>query len=206
MKKSLKLFICSITSILCFSLVGCGNISLSKNEQATTEELLVTENTIDKRDDSSLDATLEPEIGEFSLSDDTEKFLFGKWKVKKLLGFYESWNDASEYPNGQDIIGNVLTIQSDTFSSLGLKKYKAYQNKFSKPYYYVCEIFYDIDSLYRVEKLQIPGLEDGDKVLVINVARNSREYQEPLGFICINNEKLLLSLEATLFELEKVME
>lgn len=45
-----------------------------------------------------------------------------------------------------------------------------HQNKFSKPYYYICEIFYDIDSLYRVEKLQISGLADGDEVQVINVA------------------------------------
>lgn len=206
MKISIRLIIYLVTSILCFSLAGCGSQSKSENQQMVSEEPIATEDVINKSADSSLDTTLEPEIGKFSLSEETKEFLFGKWKVKKLLGFHESWNDASEYPNGQDIIGNELIIQSDTFSSLGLEKYKTKQNKFSKPYYYACEIFYDKDSLYRGEKLKIPGLEDGDKVQVICVARNTKEYPEAMSFICINYDRLIFSLEATIFELEKVME
>lgn len=103
LKRSPRLLIYSVTSIICFSLTGCGNVwKQADSQQVASEEPL-------------LEATLESEIGKFSLSEDTEKFLFGKWKVKKLLGFYESWNDASEYLNGQDIIGNELIIQSDFF-------------------------------------------------------------------------------------------
>ena len=68
------------------------------------------------------------------------------------------------------------------------------------------EIYYDADSLYRVRKLIIPELADNDKVQVINVALNSKAYHEPMAFICINNERLIFSLEATIFELEKVKE
>lgn len=179
-------------------------LSQSDNQQVVSDEPIATEDIIDNGEESNLAAELEPEIGEFSLSDDTKKFVFGKWRVKKLLGFYRSWNDASEYPNGQDIIGNKLIIQSDFFSSLGLKKYKDYQSSFKNPYYCVKEIYYDADSLYRVRKLIIPELADNDKVQVINVALNSKEYHEPMAFICINNERLIFSLEATIFELEKI--
>ena len=100
MKIRPKLFIYLVTIILCLSLSGCGSVSQSDNQQVVSEEPIATEEIIDNGEESNLDAELEPEIGEFSLSDDTKKFVFGKWRVKKLLGFYRSWNDASEYPNG----------------------------------------------------------------------------------------------------------
>ena len=200
MKVTYKGSIFLIAAILCFSLVRCENLSVSENQQRDIENVMDTENIIEKDDES------EPRIGEFPLSESTKKFLFGKWKVKRIFGFYESWNDESEYPKGQDIIGDELIIQPETFSSMGLRKYKAYQKRLSDPYYYVCESFNDIDSLYRVEKLLIPGLKDGDEIEVINVARNTNEIPEPFGFICIDNKRLLLSMEATLFELDKILE
>ena len=204
MRKKSRVIIYSIISVLCFSMTGCGTVSTSEEQATALEEPIVTEDM--NEDDFIVESEHEPEIGRFSLSDDTKKFLFGKWKVKKLLGFYNGWNDASEYPDGQDIIGDEIIIQSDVFSSLGLKKYKVYQDKYINPYYYVDCIFYDVDSLYRVCKLQIPGLKDNDKVQGILVSSKPHEFPSTVTFYCINNERLILSLEATIFELEKIME
>lgn len=204
MRKKSRVIIYSIISVLCFSMTGCGTVSTSEEQATALEEPIVTEDM--NEDDFIVESEREPVFGPFPLSVDTEKFLFGKWKVKKLLGFCNSWNDASEYPNGQDIIGDEIIIQADVFSSMGLKKYKVYQDKYNNPYYYVDSIFYDTLSLYRVCKLQIPGLKDNDKVQGILVASKPDEYPSTVTFFCINNERLILSLEATIFELEKIKE
>ena len=166
------------------------------------EKSLVTEDA--KGEDFIEESEREPEFGPFPLSADTETFLFGKWKVKKLLGFCNSWNDASEYPKGQDIIGDEIVMQSDVFSSLGLKKYPVYQYKYSNPYYYIDGSYHDTLSFYRVYKLKIPGLKDNDTVQDILVSSKPHEYPSTVTFFCINNKRLILSLEATIFELEKI--
>ena len=204
MRKKSRVIIYSIISVLCFSMTGCGTVSTSEEQATALEEPIVTEDM--NEEDFIVESEQEPVLGPFPLSVDTEKFLFGKWKVKKLLGFCNSWNDASEYPNGQDIIGDEIIIQANVFSSLGFKKYKVYQYKYSNPYYYINRIFYDTLSLYRAWKLQIPGLKDNDKIQDILVSSNPQECSAPMSFICINNERLILSLEATIFELEKIKE
>lgn len=211
-----RLFIYSIASILCVSLVGCGNTSSSESNVTTSEVPLYTENNT--QDDSVTTSEvplytketwyIDPNdyvMGEFPLSDTTKKFFFGKWKVKKLLGFGDSWNDASEYPNGQDIIGNELIIMPDIYSTLGLEKYENYQESYNNPYYYVSHVYNNLTNFYRQWKFQIPGLEDyeNDTLEVIEVAPNTNEMWTTV-FFCLNNEKLFYLLEATIFELEKI--
>ena len=204
MRKKSRVIIYSIISVLCFSMTGCGTVSTSEEQATALEEPIVTEDM--NEDDFIVESEREPVFEPFPLSVDTEKFLFGKWKVKKLLGFYNSWNDASEYPNGQDIIGDEIIIQADVFSSLGFKKYKVYQYQYHNPYYYVDSIYYDTLSLYRSWKLQIPGLKDNDMVQVIMVSSKPHGDWATMTFFCINNERLVVLLEATLFELEKIEE
>ncbi|MEO2256229.1 MULTISPECIES: hypothetical protein [Paenibacillus] len=57
-----------------------------------------------------------------SLDSETEKYFYGTWNVEKLLGFANSYNDASEYPTGQKFIGDEIIIKKDLFSSKGIKK------------------------------------------------------------------------------------
>lgn len=89
---------------------------------------------------------------------------------------------------------------------MGLKKYKVYQDKYNNPYYYVDSIYYDTLSLYRSWKLQIPGLKDNDMVQVIDASSKPQGDWATMTFFCINNERLVILIEATLFELEKIEE
>ena len=84
-------------SVLCFSTTGCGTLPTSKEQTNILEEPGVTRNS--NQEDYVVEGGRKPEVGRFRLSADTQKFIFGKWKVKRLLGFYNAWNDASEYPS-----------------------------------------------------------------------------------------------------------
>ncbi|HHW38188.1 MAG TPA: hypothetical protein GXX18_13285 [Bacillales bacterium] len=46
------------------------------------------------------------------MDSETEKSFYGTWKVEKLLGFANPYNDASEYPTGQKFIGDEIIINS----------------------------------------------------------------------------------------------
>lgn len=92
-----------------------------------------------------------------NLDNETEKSFYGTWKVEKLLGFANSYNDASEYPTGQKIIGDELIIQKDFFSSKGLKNYHDYQHELKN--HYIGLILYAITlTLFIVYFKQIPIL------------------------------------------------
>lgn len=56
-----------------------------------------------------------------SLDSETETYFYGTWKVEKLLGFANSYNDASEYPTGQRFIGDKMVIEKDLFHQKDLK-------------------------------------------------------------------------------------
>lgn len=49
------------------------------------------------------------------MDSETEKYFYGTWKVEKLLGFANSYNDASEYPTGQKFIGDEIIIKKTFF-------------------------------------------------------------------------------------------
>lgn len=211
-----RLFICSMVGILCFSFVICGDTYSSKNNITTSETPVSTENNTQSDSDTLSEVPPSTEetwyidsndylMGEFPLSDTTKKFFFGKWKVKKLIGFCKSWNDASEYPNGQDIIGNQLILMPGIYSSLGIEKYKQYQKQYKNPYYYVSYVYNNLTNFYKHWKFEIPGLEDyeNDTLEVIVVAPNANEMWTAT-FFSLNNEKLFYLLESTIFELEKI--
>jgi len=48
------------------------------------------------------------------LDSETAAFFHGTWQVEQLLGFADSYNDASEYPTGQNVIGDCIIISEDT--------------------------------------------------------------------------------------------
>lgn len=69
------------------------------------------------------------------INEETQKLIFGKWEVSKLIGFTKVQNDYTNYPNGHDIIGDYIIINEKRFSSKGLSKYERYQSEISEPTY-----------------------------------------------------------------------
>ncbi|EKN67087.1 hypothetical protein P9E76_20070 [Schinkia azotoformans] len=141
-----------------------------------------------------------------NLDSETETFFYGTWKVEKLLGFANSYNDASEYPTGQKIIGDEFIIKKDFFSSKGLKNYNDYQYELKNPLYRMEWICYNTDSFYRLFKINpdVLNINLNDKVKDIGISDSSTKLGVPLSFFIVNNDRLILTLEATNFELKKV--
>ena len=142
-------------------------------------------------------------IGRTSLDSETENYFYGTWKVEKLLGFANSYNDASEYPTGQKFIGDKIITEKDFFSSKGLKKYEKYQIDLNKPIYEITTTCYNSDAFFRLYKISVPGLNTNDVVKVINISNPSTKLEIPFSFFVVNNERLILLSEATIFELKK---
>lgn len=206
-----KVLILLIVSILSDCLVGCSNVSVLKNQDNGTtinavEEPDSTPTTDEVKEDDSISPTNPTElfVGRMALDSETEKFIYGTWKVEKLLGFANSYNDASEYPTGQKIIDDEIVINKDWFSSEGLKNYNDYQYKLKKPLYEITMICYNKDDFYRNFKMDLPGINMNDVIKEIQVSDSSTEFGIPVGFFVVNNDSLILVLEASCFELKRV--
>jgi len=170
-------------------------VSADGNVVPETEESVITRNPSDY---CTVDRT--------SLNSETEKYYYGTWKVEKHLGFANSYNDASEYPTGQKFIGDEIIIGKDFFSSKGLKNYKKYQYELQNPLYQITATCYNSDSFYRLYKIDIPDLNINDEVKAINISDPLTKMGIPvsLSFLVVNNDRLILLSEATIFELKKV--
>lgn len=206
-----KVLILLIVSILSDCLVGCSNVSVLKNQDNGTtinavEERDSTPTTDEVKEDDSISPTNPTElfVGRMALDSETEKFFYGTWKVEKLLGFANSYNDASEYPTGQKIIDDEIVINKDWFSSEGLKNYNDYQYKLKNPLYEITMICYNKDDFYRNFKMDLPGINMNDVIKEIQVSDSSTEFGIPVGFFVVNNDSLILVLEASCFELKRV--
>ncbi|MFL0270148.1 hypothetical protein [Candidatus Clostridium radicumherbarum] len=148
--------------------------------------------------------TSEPFVGRINLDSETEKSFYGTWKVEKLLGFANSYNDASEYPTGQKIIGDEIIIKKDFYSTKGLKNYNVFQFELKNPLYNIIAICYSRDSFYSLFKINLPSLNINDKVKYIVISDSSTKLGIPGSFFIVNNDRLILLLEATCFELKKI--
>lgn len=206
-----KVLILLIVSILSDCLVGCSNVSVLKNQDKGTtinavEERDSTPTTDEVKEDDSISPTNPTElfVGRMALDSETEKFFYGTWKVEKLLGFANSYNDTSEYPTGQKIIDDEIVINKDWFSSEGLKNYNDYQYKLKNPLYEITMICYNKDDFYRNFKMDLPGINMNDVIKEIQVSDSSTEFGIPVGFFVVNNDSLILVLEASCFELKRV--
>ncbi|MEO3946318.1 hypothetical protein [Gorillibacterium sp. CAU 1737] len=198
-----------IISILCVSLVGCSPASGSKHQDAAAS---TSPPTVEPSMEAGIEEdliprnTTEPYVGSMDLDKDTESFFYGTWKVEKLLGFANSYNDASEYPTGQNVIGNEIVITKDSYSSKGFEHYPVYQYELKAPLYSIREIHYNKDSFYRVDKIDMPSLSMNDEVRILGVSDSSTGLAIPVSFMDVNHDRLILMLEATQFELKRVTE
>lgn len=185
------------------SLVGCSKESALNNQGDKTTKMEQIIETSKEEENIASNNTSEPFIGSKELDSDTEQFFYGTWKVEKLLGFADSYNDASEYPAGQNVIGDEIIINKDFFSSKGFKNYNVYQCELKNPIYNITEICYNKDSFYRIFKMDLPSLAMNDEIKAIRVSDSSDGLAIPVSFFVVNNDRLILVLEATLFELER---
>lgn len=134
-----KVIVYLLMFLLLASLVGCSKESaLNKQDNQATK----IEQTIEtsKEENIAPSNTSEPFVGAKKLDHDIEQFFYGTWKVEKLLGFADSYNDASEYPAGQKVIGDEIMISKDLFSSKGFKNYSVYQSELKNPLYHITEV------------------------------------------------------------------
>ncbi|WP_379139670.1 hypothetical protein [Paenibacillus sp. sgz500992] len=180
---------------------ACGNVEMTSNPNTSSEPKPETEESIIPTNTSEY-CTVE----RISLDSETEKYFYGTWKVEKHLGFANSYNDASEYPTGQKFIGDKIIIEKDFFSSKGIKKYKKYQYELKNPLYQITATCYNSDSFYRLYKIDIPDLNINDEVKAIDISDPSTKMSIPVSvsFFVVNNDRLILLSEATIFELKKI--
>jgi len=95
MKKILS--VCMIMILMLAS--ACGNVDVTLNSNTSSEikpdldEFIIPKNTSQYCN-----------VERINLDSETENYIYGTWKVEKLLGFANSYNDASEYPTGQKIL------------------------------------------------------------------------------------------------------
>lgn len=197
MKKILLVYI----MIMLMLASACGNVEMTSNPNNTssepkseTDESIISKNT----SESCL-------VERINLDSETGKYFYGTWEVEKLLGFANSYNDASEYPTGQKFIGDEIIIKKDFFSSKGLK-YKKYQYELKNPLYQITATCYNSDSFYRLYKIDIPDLNINDVVKAIDISDPSTKLSIPVSvsFLVVNNDRLILLSEATIFELKKI--
>lgn len=190
-------------------LMFCITIMLMLSSACNTSNNSVENVTVSKgAETSQTNTTSEHEYCDgvwTNLDSETEKLFYGTWKVEKLLGFANSYNDASEYPTGQKMIGDEFIIKKDFFSSKGLKNYKDYQHELKNPIYKLEFICYNSDSFYRLFKTDPDPLNINinDKVKYIVINDSSTKLGIPLSFFIVNNDRVILLLEATSFELKK---
>lgn len=182
---------------------ACGNVEKTSNPNTSSEPKPETQEAIIQKNISDYCT-----VDRISLDSETEKYFYGTWKVEKLLGFANSYNDASEYPTGQKFIGDKIIIEKDFFSSKGLKKYKKYQYELKNPLYQITATCYNSDSFYRYYKIDIPDLHINDEIKAIDISDSSTKMSIPvsLSFLAVNNDRLILLSEATIFELKKIID
>ncbi|MEK3865195.1 hypothetical protein MHH60_17105 [Paenibacillus sp. FSL H7-0716] len=100
-----KIFL--IVTILSAYLVGCSNLSVLKNQDdGIAKNIPTIEPSMHAGKENNLipSNTSEPFVGSKDLDSETEKFFYGTWKVENLLGFANSYNDASEYSIGKTLL------------------------------------------------------------------------------------------------------
>ncbi|OKP83006.1 hypothetical protein [Paenibacillus sp. P32E] len=180
---------------------ACGNVETTSNPNTSSEPTPASDESIIPKNKSEYCT-----VDRISLDSETGKYFYGTWKVEKLLGFANSYNDASEYPTGQKFIGDEIIIEKDFFSSKGLKKYSKYQYELKNPLYQNIATCYNSTSFYRLYKIDIPDLNINDEVKAIDISDPSTKMSIPVGvsFLAVNNDRLILLSEATIFELKKI--
>lgn len=192
-KRALIVFILMIIIIL--AIIRCRSL---KNEHVNTNSST-----------SSVTAVPEPESTiqdpEY-INKQTQKLIFGEWKVSKLIGFTDVQNDYTNYPNGHDIIGDRIIINEKNFSSKGISKYERYQSEILEPTYILSDIkdemiMVPIESIKEDTKIYSMIKDAYFQDLYVKDKLNS---PAAVNLIISSDNHLILEIDGAFYLLEKV--
>jgi len=174
--------------------------------KTANESSAIPVNTERDFEDFSLCCVPTNDLFPLNLDEDTKDFLLGAWKVDKLLGFGIIYNDQSEYPLGQKIIGDTIVIKENLFSTKNLIGYEVYQFEIRNPAIYVDTNYDDAQVFLTQNRVNNKDgkfeFSPSDKVKSITITNENKDMY-PISFFVVNDERLILRLEATYFELVK---
>ena len=174
------------------------NIEQVSNVIGITEEVDQIDNT---------DENIE-QIHDNEINADTKKFLFGEWEVAKFLGFNKILHDDAEWPDGEQIIGRTVIIKEDYFSTLAFEPdYSGFATELQNPIYlYRREDGFHLIVRYLSETADesIRSLTSEDDVLLVSATVYIDGERNSYGVTVINNNRLLIFLNGSHFELEKI--
>lgn len=160
--------------------------------------VLADTNTNDKSDNKSK-----------TPSEETMRFITGDWKVETFLGFQAITKDDIEWPDGEKIIGRIVSISNTYYSSEDFgAEYKEYGVQIPNAQFNLLEDFSGEDFFYYFRmKPEDTKIVSTDRVQVIQaVSSGQGESAAGCMLVAVNNNRLLISLNSDLFELSKVNE
>ena len=214
MRMKMKMLIFLIVFILAAWLIRCSNSFVLKNQDdGTSKNTATNESSINKVSETIVEnssnsiKSSEPNSNDASeisspnttLDKNSEQFLFDTWEIDKLLGISYIYNDKSEYPEGQKVIGDNIIITKDLFSSEGIVNYKIYQYTIKNPQIYIDTVYPNADTFLVCNRVNVKGkfeLNPNDIIRSITITNGINCY--PFSFFIVNNERLILLLEAAL--------
>ncbi|WP_231888074.1 hypothetical protein [Paenibacillus glucanolyticus] len=91
------LLVCIMIMLMLAS--ACGNVEMTSNPNTSSEPKPEKDESIIPKNTSEYCT-----VGRINLDTKTEKYFYGTWKVEKLLGFANSYNNASEYQQGKNLL------------------------------------------------------------------------------------------------------
>lgn len=195
-RKSCKLALSVIALVLigAFAIIKCESIGKNTEDNAVLP---------------SISALPEPTFQDSEyMNSETQNLIFGEWKISELMGFGKIQNDYTNYPDGDNVIGNHIIINKSVFSTKDIVNYKRYQCEIVKPVYQIGftytskeNIIYPIDSVKR--NSEIDNVIENDSFQSIEIANDTIPFA-PVGLLLSSDNHLILQLDCTFYLLEKV--
>ncbi len=134
------------------------------------------------------------------IDDETKEAFYGEWEIKELAGLFTYMKDDSEYKNMDSIIGKTFMINDAVFKNEDLGEYQYGATETVDPLYFIDGRYDNPTDFYNAWKLDIEGLNEDDKITVINAPT--------MEFILVNDDRLFVIFpdESACFELTKIAE
>ncbi len=133
-----------------------------------------------------------------TIDEETKEAFYGEWEIKELAGLFTHMKDDSEYKNMDSIIGKTFMINDAVFKNEDLGKYQYGATETVDPLYFIDGRYDNATDFYNAWKLDIEGLNEDDKISVINAPT--------MEFILVNDDRLFVIFadQSACFELTRI--
>lgn len=157
----------------------------------------------------SVSAFPEPTFQESEyINSEIQNLIFGEWEISELIGFGKLQNDYTNYPDGDNVIGDHIIINNRVFSTKEIVHYKRYQCEIVDPVYRIGitytsdqNIIFPIDSVKR--NSEIDNMIQNESFQNIEISNDTISFA-PVGLLIASDNHLILQLDCTFYLLEKV--